>query len=399
MANLTRSTLTCGFALSALLVACDVPESSTGLHPDGPPKIQQVFMKEQAEDMTTGALVTSTILAFGSHDAVATEKTHETMAAAPSDQTIRVVFDELLVGNSLEEIKCQARTLSDGSSCVVPNGGWSRVPLGATPDDIADCSAPDDLLEDTCSGLHAVCLNSSGIPCGVEDDDENGSADAIRFIDGAVRVVCGGVDAPLNNEMSFWQPAGNQLIPAGGVPEGSLGPAVILVPVEGRGLPSNSDCQLVFADDVTDKDGIKPCASEGGNPDADCNAGDLTRLHFKTQRLRITSSAPENNATGQSRTRARVRVYWNTSLDPASLAAGVTVTPALPNMYLSLDATSFGKQLVIEGCSAPVTTMNPTCTPVPFDAATTYTVTLNNLTDTFGKAQTMAETITFTTAN
>jgi hypothetical protein len=394
MANLTRSTLTCGFAMSALLVACDVPETATGLHPDGPPKIQQVLMKEQSVN-ATGSLVLSSILAFGTHDAIPEARTHATLEGSPSDQVLRIVFDELLVGNSLEEISCRTRQLSETESCVVP-GGFSRVPLGATPDDIADCAAADDLLDDRCNGTHAVCLDD-GHPCGVQDEDENGSADDTRLIAGQVRIVCGGTEVMLNQQQSYWQPAGNQLIPAGGTPEGSLGPALLLRPINDGRMPTNSDCELILADDVTDKDGIRPCTPEGGNPDADCNPGDLSRFTFKTQRLRFSSTDPENNRTGVSRASARISTYWNAAIDPASIASAVTVTPALPNMFVSLAATN-PNNLIIQGCTDPVT-MGMPCVPVMFDAATEYTVTIQNLTDTFGKAQPTAESITFTTSN
>jgi len=397
MANLNRSTLACGFAaLTALVAACEEPATATGLHPEGPPKIQQVVMKEQTVNQVTGSLTIASILAFGTHDLIPEARIKpNTQEGSPDDQVLRVVFDELLVGNALEEIACRTRALSDVESCVVP-GGFSRVPLGATPDDIADCAAADDLLDGQCVGLHAVCLDD-GRPCGVQDDDENGSADNTRLIAGQVRVVCGGTDVPLNAEQSYWQPAGNQLVPAGGTPEGSLGPALILRPaLEGR-MPTNSDCQLVFASDVTDKHNNQICAPTGGDPNVDCNPGDLSNFSFKTQRLRVSSADPESNATGVSTSTARIRLFWNTAVNPASAATAVTVTPALTNMNVSVSTTN-PKSLTIEGCMAPVTPSMP-CQPTAFAAATTYTVTVQNLTDTFGKAQPIAETLTFTTAN
>ena len=393
MANLNRSTLAFGFAaLTALAAACDEPATSTGLHPEGPPKIQQVVMKEQSVNMVTGSLTIASILAFGTHELMPAARTHATEEGSPDDQTLRVVFDELLVGNALEEIACRTRALSETESCVVP-GGFSRVPVGATPDDIADCSAADDLLDEGCSGLHAVCLEE-GRPCGVLDEDENGSADNTRLIDGQVRIVCGGTNVPLNLEQSYWQPAGNQLVPAGGTPESSLGPALVLRPINDGRMPTNSDCVLEFASDVTDKHGIAPCAPADGDVAADCAPGDVAAFNFKTQRLRFSSTIPDRAQTGVSRTPATISAYFNAPIDMASVASSVTVSPALPNMQVTL-ATN-GKSITITSCQAAPPAA---CVAGTFEANTMYTVTVQNLTDTFGKPMPQAETLTFTTAN
>jgi hypothetical protein len=394
MANLNRSTLACGFAaLTALAAACDDPATATGLHPEGPPKIQQVVMKEQTVNQVTGSLTIASVLAFGTHELMPAARIKpNTQEGSPDDQNFRIVFDELLVGNALEEIACRTRALSDTESCVVP-GGFSRVPVGATPDDIADCSAADDLLDDNCNGTHAVCLED-GRPCGVLDEDENGSAGNTRLIDGQVRVVCGGTLVPLNLEQSYWQPAGNQLVPAGGTPDSSLGPALVLRPINDGRMPTNSDCTLEFASDVTDKHGFAPCAPPDGNPEADCTPGDMSAFSFKTQRLRFTSSIPSNAQTGVSRTPATISVYFNALVDMASVtASAVTVTPALPNMQVTLAMNQ--KSITITSCQSAT----PPCTPGTLEANTTYTVSVQNLTDTFGKAMPVAETLTFTTAN
>ena len=52
-------------------------------------------------------------------------------------------MDELLVGNALEEIACRA---------VVDDDAFARVPLGATPDDIAKCTVAQDVLKARCIG-------------------------------------------------------------------------------------------------------------------------------------------------------------------------------------------------------------------------------------------------------
>src|SRR5690242_8708502 len=109
MATLQRwaaSTILAGLAALGVM-GCEVPETATGLVPEGPPKLRQVFMQELYDD-TVGGVTTvrvRPILAFGKHDAIPDVRTHATTTAAVNTQTIRVVFDEILRGNSLEEIR------------------------------------------------------------------------------------------------------------------------------------------------------------------------------------------------------------------------------------------------------------------------------------------------------
>ena len=75
-------------AVLAPAAACDTPESATGLHPEGPPMFQQVFMREpDASDRI------ETVLAFGTHPDVTMAKTRAVTKAAPLGQRFRVVFD------------------------------------------------------------------------------------------------------------------------------------------------------------------------------------------------------------------------------------------------------------------------------------------------------------------
>lgn len=365
---------------------CDDPSTATGLHPEGPPKVQQVFLKELYTEATL--LRVRTILAYGTHDDIPEEREHATTTAATNDQTIRVVFDEILRGNALEEIRCQTRTLSETESCVVP-GGWSRVPIGATPDDIADCAVANDLLDDYCKGPMATCLNENNIPCGVWDKDENGqyddgSADQTRLIAGQVRIMCGTIEVPLSEVQSYWQPAGNQLVPARSSPEGSLGPALILRPENDGRMPTNSDCSLVLAADVVDKDDIQVCTPPGGDPAADCTPGDLSGFSFHTDPLRMTSSSPEPDDTGVATSPVNIQTFWSAPIDVATVSTSVTVTPALvaPVVTLSTNLTS-------------ITITSAT----PFAPATLYTVTFTGLADSFGVPLPAPVSISFTTAN
>lgn len=388
MANLQRSTLACVLAAAtAAIAACDEPATATGLHPEGPPMLQQVFMWEMAPD-ATNTLRPRAILAFGTHaNVVDSFEVPNTQNGSAANQSFRFVFDELLRGNALEEIECRnTREITAGVFCRVP-GDYSRVPVGATPDDIADCAVPNDLLDASCGGRYATCLNADGVACGVKDLDENGSADNVRMIAGQVRLMCGAIDVPLDMQESYWQPAGNQLVPSGLTAGGSLGPALIVKPVGGL-MPTSSDCTLALAPDVTDKDDLQPCAPAGGDIDAGCTPGDMSAFTFKTEPIRMTSSAPEAGTTGVARNPATITTYWGVPLDPTSVVAGAATV-----MAGTTDVTS-SFTIALNGMSQVQLT-----SATDFAASTTYTVTISGVRDTFNQPMAAPVSFTFTTVN
>ncbi|MEM9491509.1 MAG: hypothetical protein AAGC55_20360, partial [Myxococcota bacterium] len=121
------------------LLACDGSGAASDLQPEGPPQIIQVFAVERSVSIDPGTgqemAQSASALAYGSHPDIERDPAVEpvTSAVAGPQQRLRVVIDELLRGNGLEEIAC-----ADGS--------YSRVPLGTDPDDIADCSGPPPLI-------------------------------------------------------------------------------------------------------------------------------------------------------------------------------------------------------------------------------------------------------------
>ena len=120
--------------LSLAIVAttgCTTEEDTqTGLNPDGPPMVRQVFLNELVPT-STGGTTNRVQLAFGDHPDIDTEiDNREVTQAVVATNEIRVVLDELLIGNSLEELGCA-------------DGTFSRVPVDADPDDIDDCSPPN----------------------------------------------------------------------------------------------------------------------------------------------------------------------------------------------------------------------------------------------------------------
>lgn len=367
------------------LGACGEGESATDLNPEGPPMVRQVFMDEAFVN-SGGSRQLRRVLAFGTHpDADPNTIKAVTTAIADSGQNIRVVFDELLIGNYLEEISCRGQ---------VDDDAYDEVPLGATPDNIADCAVPDDELPFTCTGEFAVCVGPDPAnPVGVFDIlngqiPPDGAPDDLRMIAGAVKIICDDIDVPIDQQNSYWQPSGTQLVPAeGGL--NALGPAVVIATA--AGLPTSTDCRIEFAERVVDKDFVRPCAPEAGDITKDCTPGDLSLLTFSTEPLIVRSTTPTNNAMNvpllrPARTYSEIVLEFTVPVAAASVE-NITISPLPANPYtVVIDATTPQRAaLRFEGGYA---------------ANTTYTLTIpTTVTDAFGQALPQAVTVTFTTGS
>ncbi len=366
----------------ALALACSDDSSSTDLHPEGPPMVQQVFVQEKVISDTT--VREKFQIAFGDHpeiplpdaDPVNGDDREVTNAVARGTAKIRVVFDEILVGNYLEEIAC-----ADGS--------YSPVPIGADPDDIKACSGPD------LSDCEAVCIGGSG-PVGILDENEDGASDETRMRDYGggelgVSVRCGDQMMPLDPEATFYNPSGNQLLPAVPPPQNinGLGPALVLVPLDG--MKTGSACTITFRDDVKDKDGETVCAPPDGDIEAGCNPGDTQLINFTVEPLSLFGSAPEDGDTEVELTDpasedATILLQFIASIDPATVDAITLVDdmgdPVPVTAEVSADDAAIVNVTVTGG----------------YQAETEYTLTIGTgLTDKFGGALPAEITITFTT--
>lgn len=374
--------------VTALLVvaqasACSDAESSTELHPEGPPMVRQVILSERYLT-SAGEEMTRLVIGFGSHpDADASEQ--HRVSSALAGNRIRVVMDELLVGNYLEEVLC------DGQ---VDDDHFSRVPVGATPDDLAKCSGSPEQLAKSCKGDKAVCIRGDGVAIGIRDRFDaagqpykDGLPDVTHMIAGVAGVRCldttknppQPIDVPMDLARSYWQPAGNQQRPI--VEDGlrglaSLGPAVVLVP-EGD-LPTSLSCGIFFASSVVDKSGIRPCAPEDGDLSNDCTPGDTARVEFTTEQMRLTSQTPLPEALNVSRT-ADIVARASAAFDPA-----VQVTSEPPATFSVAPSTDQPRHLIIR----------PT---VPLLPATRYVLTVP-LRDVYGLGPLAPATLSFTTA-
>src|ERR1043166_8411104 len=176
-------------------LACSDETSATDLHPEGPPMVEQVRIKELYSIGNVSGLE-RVGFGFGTHPDATDSDEHPVTTASPTGNKLRIIMDELLRGNNLQEIACRRQ---------IDDDVFSRVPLGATPDDFARCAGPDEVLPARCpaSTPHSVCICATdggcppldpmdpspaiakGQPVGVVDHDKDGAADAQRFIQGA----------------------------------------------------------------------------------------------------------------------------------------------------------------------------------------------------------------------
>ncbi len=377
----------CAFAATFAVAGCTTYESETDLNPEGPPMVRQVRMKETFSNPGSTSTSERRVFAFGTHPMASEAEAHPVMSATASGNGFRVIMDELLVGNHLEEIACRAPVDTDA---------FARVPLGATPDDVARCSAAQDILPRTCGGENAVCLCDNdagctvgvtmvakGAPVGVLDINQDGAGDETRLIDGAVTFRCGALTVPMDLDASYWNPSGNQQVPAMGGFE-ALGPALVMLPQ--RGLPTNVTCQLEFGADVVDKQGLAPCTPLGGNIEDGCTPGDTTGFTFKVEPMSFENDPP-NMATGVSKT-TQVVLLANTQLDMTSVTTStVVVTTTAPAVVPTYTLSVMMNRNITITFAAPLT------------GSATYTVTLTTgVKDSFGQPLPTPYVITFTTA-
>lgn len=357
-------------ALVLLLTAgtgCAVPDSRTELWPEGPPEILQVFVTVRDAASGLGVLVPT----FGRHmdfdpatDPLDCDEPHpqrgcldmaamQTNAVADPSQRIRIVFDEVLDGATLEEFVC---------ACA---GGTGTDPCAGGPRSALDPSA---------------CGDNPNTPSNEEgrwlDTDHDGNPDDAVLLANRVSLDCDGWVWQNGPEDGFWNPSGNQLVPVATGLEG-LGPALVVTVA--TGLRTGATCTLTVDPAVTDKDGnATVLEEESGNS-----------IRFVTEPLTVVMSTPANGASGiNAATLADVRIVFNVPIK-ADTAGNVTM-----EVMEGMDVTPVAGSAVLDADGVTIV-----FTPAaPFAAGKTYVVTVPTaVTDTFGGALPQAVTITFAT--
>lgn len=384
------SSLVCAAFAVVAGASCDSGASNTDLNPDGPPMVRQVRMTELYTDSAGATNLERRVFAFGTHPDATPDQEHAVTAAKPLSNSFRIIMDELLVGNALEEISCRGQ---------VDDDNWGSVPINATPDDIAKCAVQADVLPSSCKGPNAVCICERptgcivgtamidmGQPVGVLDVNEDGAADDTRFIKDSVGITCGtpAINVPIDLGNSFWEPSGNQQIPAKGGFE-VLGPAIVLVP--SGAMPTGAVCGLKFADSVVDKQGIKVCAPPDGDINGTCTPGDVSAFKFTVQILSLSVQGITEGQT-QVATTDNIIVSASAPLDPLTVNT-TNVTLSQGGTPTTITVTPINMNSGIQIATVPQGTLLPN---------TAYTLTLSlGIHDAFGQAAAAATVLHFTT--
>jgi Bacterial Ig-like domain len=384
------------------LGGCITDESNTDLVTAGPPEIAQVRLFEDYQD-TTGAIENRKVFAFGTQPTATATDEHAVTTAASTNQSLRIIMDQLLRGNRLEQVECRDIVALDANGNPTM---FSDVTDDATPDDIAKCAVSDAALAQSCVGDNLTCICqipagcdgvAFGAPVGVLDNNGDGAADMTQFMPGAVTIVCGpngDIQVPVDPSMSYWNPSGDQLVPAKGGFD-ALGPAIVLVPYGGI-LPTNVTCGLSFSPSIVDDANLEVCAVPGGRP-ADCTGrladcpeflagcmpGDVSAVTWGVEPLSITSTVNDGD-TG------------------VPLDQPIFLTSNAPLFASSIDNITF---VAATGPAPDVTIALSNSTTVqitfntPMTPLTMYTITVpTTVTDSFSQGLPAPLVITFTTA-
>jgi hypothetical protein len=327
--------------------ACTDTNSATNLYTIGPPMIEQVRLRETFIDQFNNSS-DRVVFAFGTNPEASTDEEHAVTSALAVSNHLRVIMDHLLLGNNLEEIACRG---------IIDEDSYSRVPESATPDDIAKCATPRDVLPQTCAGPNAVCICNlpagcaaegavvaMGAPVGVLDTNQDGAADDTRFIDGSVGIQCGTIKVPISLDESYWNPSGDQQEPAKGGFD-ALGPAIVLTPA--GALPTNSTCGLQFDPSVVDKVHVGVCTPPDGDVTKGCSPPDVSAFSFKVQPLTLQVQVITDGDVGVSRTDT-ITAATNAPLDPASISSIVMLEGAAPYTTVNITQMTTAVNTVIQ---------------------------------------------------
>lgn len=388
------------------LGGCIDTDSNTDLVTAGPPEIAQVRLVEEYQD-TTGTPETRRVFAFGNQPTATTADEHAVTTAAANDQSLRVIMDQLLRGNRLEQVECRGIVALDANGNPTM---FSDVTDDATPDDIAKCAVSDAALPESCVGANLTCICeipptsplggcdgiAYGQPVGVLDNNGDGAADFEQFKPGVVSIVCGpnnDIPVPVDPSMSYWNPSGDQLVPAKGGFD-ALGPAMVLVPYGGF-LPTNVTCGLQFDPSVVDDANLEVCAIPGGRPAdctgrladcpqflAGCNPGDVSAVTWGVEPLSISCTVND----GDTGVPLDQPIFCNSNAPLfTSSVNNITFTAATGP---APDAT-----IALSSSSTIQISFN-----TPMTASTMYTLTLpTTVTDSFQQGLPASIVITFTT--
>jgi hypothetical protein len=217
--------------------------------------------------------------------------------------------------------------------------------------------------------------------------EESGDADTTQLKPGSVRIVCGhgadrSIEVPLSGQVSYYNPSGNQLVPAKGGFD-ALGPQLHLIPANPntlpisdsqghplqlvKALPTNTTCGLAFDMSVVDKANLQVCAVPGGRPAScvgrladcpqfqqGCMPGDVSAFSFGVDGMTLSASVVD----GQQNVSLTQPIFVtsNVPFDQNNIQ-NITLSPAPSGLAISLGTPNVSQIQVSFGMAglAPLT--------------------------------------------
>ena len=390
--------------MTVALVGCSESTEKGKLRPEGPPDILEVFMQEVIGDPAEGNLEFN--IAYGCGDPRTIDCAPEAItrdwssadqprtklccdrqlyhrnddgfmsaAVIGAGQKIRIVVDELLQGQTVEQFVC---------GCADPPEGTDVNCQGGPSASLDPLNCEDNPNTEISEASRFSDKNLDGVP------------DKTDLLPGIVEIYCDGLSQSWFNlaEEGWYNPSGNQQVPANVTDSSatliileweSVGPALVLQTAQNP-LPSNSDCHIRMHEstEYPIRDGMTEMVMAARDKDGEV-VPEPSDFMFHTEPMRVTASMPQRNATNVAPTLAQITVQFNTKIAPASIT-GIVVTDmagatVAGTATVSMDGTTFQ--------------FDPTADLAP---STRFTVTVNTtVTDTFGAAIPAAFTFSFTT--
>lgn len=373
------------------LGACTSADEKAALIPEGAPEIKQIFMTEKKGNAAelnlgfgcgdVGTIDCSTLPddlpgqlccewqqwstgVDGNPDTVRMDGS--ITEAVIAGQTIRIIVDELLRGQTIEQFRC---------ACSANEAGDGGCPNGIV-------AALDPTF---CDNDPATDINENGR---FADQNQDRVPDDTLLLPGIVQVDCDNATMPWVNGINegWYNPSGSQQVPINtntGNPEWTaIGPAVVLQP---EALPTGSTCTLHFNDMAmvqtpAGEQAVLASRDKEGNvipaPDG---------FTFTTEIMKLTAVQPANNASNVAPD-VSPTVTFNAPIAAASVT-GVTLTETAGGA--AVDGTA---SVGTDGRSWQFTPS------APLAVSTGYTITITtSLTDKFGAPFPEQLTRSFTT--
>lgn len=370
--------------------ACTTKDEKAALVTEGPPVIQQIFMTEKkgnAAELNLGfgcgdvGTVDCTIVyddnaqqlccewqawstgVDGAPDPIRMDGTIS--EAVIAGQTMRIIVDELLRGQTVEQFRC---------ACSANDAGDGGCPNGIV-------AALDPTF---CDNDPSTDINENGR---FADQNQDRVPDDTLLLPGIVQIECDRASMPWVNGVNegWYNPSGSQQVPINtntGNPEWTaIGPAIVLQPAA---LPTGSNCTLSFNQMTMVKtpggtDMMVPAARDKDGEGVPAPEG----FTFVTEVMKVVGSMPMNNAQNVARD-VVPSITFNAPIAPGSIT-GVTLTAG----GVAVDGTA---TVGTDGRSWSFTPV------APLAPATQHTITVTTtLTDSFGAPYPDTVTRVFTT--